>query len=147
MTPWRKHLPEDSKDFTWLYFPAERDKMEQALEELSARLADQENDPGLSSKIRLILEEIMLNIINHAYKGNITGPVHIGWKVNSDGSRTVRFIDSGEEFNPLQKEPPDIEAGIEDRPIGGLGIHLVRQISRETDYRRIGNENILTVRI
>ena len=138
---------EDSKDFSWLYYPAQRDKMEQALEELSARLVDQKSDPDFSSRIRLILEEIMLNIINHAYKGTITGPVHVGWKINSDGSRTIRFIDSGEEFNPLKKDPPDTGAGIENRPIGGLGIHLVRQISRDTDYRRTGNENILTIRI
>lgn len=140
-------MPDHNRDFTWIYFPAQREEMDRALAEICGELADPERESGLHSKIQLVLEEIMLNIINHAYATDPTGPVHVGWKINSDGSRTIRFVDSGEEFNPLQKPPPDTEAEIEDRPIGGLGIHLVRQTTRDIQYQRQGNENILTVRI
>ena len=140
-------MPDDNQDFTWLYLPAQQEEMDGALAKVCAELADPERESGLHSKIRLVLEEIMLNIINHAYATDPAGPVHVGWKINSDGSRTIKFVDSGEEFNPLQKDPPNTEAELEDRPIGGLGIHLVRQTTRDIQYQRQGNENILTVRI
>ncbi|MFP4168363.1 MAG: ATP-binding protein [Desulfonatronovibrionaceae bacterium] len=140
-------MPEDNKSFTWVHFPANRPQMDSALEKVSKELADEDTDPEQCSKIRLILEEIMLNIVRHAYQGATTGPVHVGWRVNRDGSRTIRFVDSGEEFNPLQKDPPDTEIPLEDRQIGGLGIHLVRELSQGVEYTRENDENILTVHI
>jgi len=140
-------LPDHNQDFTWLYLPAQQEEMDRALARVCAELADPDRESELHSRIRLVLEEIMLNIINHAYATDPAGPVHVGWKINSDGSRTIKFVDSGEEFNPLQKDPPNTEAELEDRPIGGLGIHLVRQTTRDIQYQRQGNENILTVRI
>ena len=140
-------MPDDNQDFTWLYLPAQQEEMDGALAKVCAELADPDRESELHSRIRLVLEEIMMNIINHAYATDPAGPVHVGWRINSDASRTIKFVDSGEEFNPLQKEPPDTAAGLEDRPIGGLGIHLVREMCREIEYTRAGNENILTVNI
>ncbi len=140
-------MPEQGQELEWVYFPANQEELEKALEKICSHLANREEEADLYSKIRLVLEEIMLNIVNHAYKHHHTGPVHVGWKINNDGSRTIKFVDSGEGFNPLKNDPPDTEAGLEDRPIGGLGIHLVRQMTRDIQYKRQGNENILTVKI
>ncbi|MCD8193264.1 MAG: ATP-binding protein, partial [Tannerellaceae bacterium] len=54
-------------------------------------------------------------------------------------------IDSGISFNPTVKQTPDISLPVSDRPIGGLGIFLVKQIMNEVKYDRIGNKNILTM--
>ena len=59
---------------------------------------------------------------------------------------TVEIIDDGHAFNPLSDAPePDLDAGIEDRPIGGLGIHLMRVMMDDVHYRREQNKNHLTL--
>ena len=58
---------------------------------------------------------------------------------------SVRFIDSGQPYDPLQKPDPDITAGLEDRPIGGLGIFMVKQSMDGMTYERKDGCNILTI--
>ena len=58
---------------------------------------------------------------------------------------TLDFRDEGAPFDPLSTEPPDLEADIMDRPIGGLGLYLIRQIAEETHYRRVDDANLLRV--
>jgi serine/threonine-protein kinase RsbW len=54
--------------------------------------------------------------------------------------------DGGPAFDPLQQATPDLEAALDDRPVGGLGIHLVRQMMDEVAYQRTGQRNRLTMR-
>ncbi|MCL2698985.1 MAG: ATP-binding protein, partial [Defluviitaleaceae bacterium] len=58
----------------------------------------------------------------------------------------IEFEDKGAEYNPLEKEDPDIEAGVDERPIGGLGIYMVKNMMDAVDYRREGNKNIMTIK-
>ena len=58
----------------------------------------------------------------------------------------MEFEDRGREFNPLEIEEPDLDTPIENRQLGGLGIHLVRQMMDEAKYRREGDKNILMLR-
>jgi len=66
--------------------------------------------------------------------------------VAADDSVTIEFIDEASPFDPLTETPdPDIDAGIEERRIGGLGVYLVREMMDEVKYAREGNRNRLTL--
>ena len=112
------------------------------------RLLDLFRASGLSDErvgeLELILEELLVNIISYAYEEAGTGTIRISASV--DGSTVILELrDRGREFNPLERETPDLEADIEDRPIGGLGIFLVMELASTVTYARIGDENVLRV--
>jgi anti-sigma regulatory factor (Ser/Thr protein kinase) len=58
----------------------------------------------------------------------------------------VTIADTGAPFNPLNAPPPDLTSNLVDRPIGGLGIHLVRSLMNSVEYEREGGENRLRLR-
>ena len=96
------------------------------------------------NQVNLILEELFVNIAKYAYSTN-KGFVDISYDINKDTMLLkVTIKDKGKEFNPLLKEEPDIEAKAEDRPIGGLGIYLVKRLTDDITYNRINDENVLT---
>lgn len=97
-------------------------------------------------RINLAAEEVIINVINHAYpqgKGHIT-LVCEEVTVPQRGIK-LQISDNGTPFDPLAKVDPDINQAIEDRPIGGLGIHLVKKTANEIFYRRENDTNILTI--
>ncbi|MHC1789705.1 ATP-binding protein [Solidesulfovibrio sp.] len=101
---------------------------------------------GLAAKlryqIRLVLDELLTNTINYGYADNDEHHITVG--MARDGSR-LRFVieDSARPFDPLTARIPDIHAAIDARPIGGLGIHLVRAIMDRVAYERTGGVNRL----
>jgi anti-sigma regulatory factor (Ser/Thr protein kinase) len=105
-------------------------------------------DAGLAddtvSELELVLEEVLVNIISYAYDAEGVGTVHVSATVD-DARVSLEFRDRGAAFNPLEKAEPDLDADIHDRPIGGLGIFLVNQLSTSVGYERRNGENILTV--
>lgn len=91
----------------------------------------------------LILEEILINVARYAYApGN--GVVEVGYWPEGTAKLRVEVADSGRVFNPLTADPPDLSRGMADRPIGGLGVFLVRSTVDSIDYRREGDRNILS---
>ena len=103
----------------------------------------------LSMPINLALEEIVTNVMLYAYPGK-SGQVLVECnKAVSDQPSAIRLIftitDSGIPFDPTKKEEVDTTLSAEERPIGGLGIHLVRQIMDEVSYERVEDKNVLTL--
>ena len=96
-------------------------------------------------KVKLVVEEIGLNIIDHGYGQDDSKEME--FRLNSeDGVLTIEFIDEAEPFDPLSGAPvPDLSAGIEERAIGGLGVHLMREMADEVEYTRDRNRNRLTL--
>ncbi len=118
------------------------DALERINDALEAIGQEEEWPPDLLFTTNLVLEELGLNIINHAYGGERSEFEMI--ITSEDSSLTLELIDSGPPFNPLHDAPtPDLEASIEDRPIGGLGIHLVKTMMDELEYRREHDKNHL----
>ena len=95
-------------------------------------------------QVNLVLEEIGINIINH---GSDNGLHEFEVTLTSDlKSLTIEIIDSGKPFNPLKDAPsPNLTAPLEERPIGGLGIHLICSLMDELHYQRDGGRNRLTL--
>ena len=102
-------------------------------------LADDER-----SRLLVILEELFTNVVEHAYEGVqfAAGSVAVtlGWK---HGRLTIDFVDDGPPFDPLAHSAPDLDAPPEQRPIGGLGIPIVRALVDEACYWREGHRNHL----
>ena len=86
------------------------------------------------------------NIANYAYHPHGSGDVDISCDVVGDRMKVViTFTDEGPEFDPLEREDPDTTLGADERPIGGLGIYLVKNTVDGISYRRENGRNILTV--
>jgi len=91
------------------------------------------------------IEEILTNIIKYGFDEEGIHPIHVTFR-HHHGQIEMEFEDRGREFNPLEIGEPDLDSPIENRQLGGLGIHLVRQMMDEAKYRREGDRNILMLR-
>lgn len=101
-------------------------------------------DQGLAMSLNLALEEAVTNVIEYAYPEGSDGLVDIE-AVIREGQLDFIISDSGKPFDPTAKPEVDITAGVEERPIGGLGIHLVRHIMDSVSYKREDGKNYLTM--
>jgi sigma-B regulation protein RsbU (phosphoserine phosphatase) len=101
-------------------------------------------DKSLTGKLRLAVEETVVNVMEYAYPQGTTGDVNI--RATSNGRR-LKFIisDSGIPFNPTEVTAADTTLSAEERPIGGLGILLVRELMDSINYERINGQNVLTL--
>jgi sigma-B regulation protein RsbU (phosphoserine phosphatase) len=101
-------------------------------------------EKSLARKLRLAVEEAVVNVIDYAYPLGSEGDITI--HVMSDG-HSIRFkiIDAGVAFDPTAKEKADTTLSIDDRQIGGLGILLVRELMDTINYEREDGQNILTL--
>ena len=98
--------------------------------------------------INLALEEAVSNVMLYAYPDRTDGKVFVEFlEVPTEQGRQMIFTisDSGIPFDPTQKSEADITLSAEERAIGGLGIHLVRQLMDQIIYERIDDKNILTL--
>ena len=102
-------------------------------------------DAGLSKKIVLAVEEAAVNIMQYAYPSDMEGELTVN--IEADDT-TLKFIliDSGAEFDPTTVSHADTTLSVDERPIGGLGILLVRNLMDSINYERNNGKNILTLK-
>jgi len=101
-------------------------------------------DMSTAMSLNLALEEAVVNVMEYAYPKGTVGLVEITARANGE---QLDFIlkDSGKPFDPTAKKEVDVTKDIEDRPIGGLGIHLIREIMDQLSYTYADGKNILTL--
>ena len=99
-------------------------------------------DPAVGLSLNLALEEAVTNVISYAYPEGTDGEVEIE-AIVGEHALTFMISDSGKPFDPTARDEVDITASVEDRPIGGLGIHLIRQIMDAVLYERVRDKNVL----
>ncbi len=97
----------------------------------------------LTNKLDMCAEEIFANVSFYAYPPK-TGDIESTLTLKED-CIIFEFKDEGLEYNPLEKPDPDIDLPPEERPIGGLGIYMVKQMADSIFYKREKNQNILTM--
>lgn len=100
--------------------------------------------PRATFETNLALDELVTNIISYGYTDDCEHDIRIDMTL-TDGILTLRVVDDGEPFNPLEAAPPDLDSPLEERAVGGLGIHLVRKVMDDVHYRRDGRANVLTL--
>jgi phosphoserine phosphatase RsbU/P len=116
-----------------------------AIEVLLDRLATRARLPSdTMSQIRIVCDEVLANVIAHGFPDEAEHEIEVS--VEMAGRRLVLTVsDDGVPFDPLAVAPPDTSQPLEQRPIGGLGIHLVRHLVNEATYERRGDRNVLTL--
>ena len=99
----------------------------------------------LEFQIKLVIEEVVMNILSHGYEEG--GDHDILIELASDGEKIgIEIVDDGRPYDPLTEAPaPDTEAPLADRPVGGLGVYLVCALMDEASYRREDNLNRLAL--
>ena len=117
-------------------------KVNAAIEEL----AEEENwSPDVTFQIGLAVEELGVNIVNYGHDDDQSHEIKIVIS-SEDEAITIEIEDDGHAFNPLVDAPePNLDAEVEDRTVGGLGIHLVRTMMDEVHYQRQQDKNCLTL--
>lgn len=115
------------------------------LAEKIEKLADEwEWNINLTMNINLVLEEALSNIVFYGFQDN--GNHEIKLSISQDDRKLkIRITDKGIPFDPTTHHQPDIALPAEDRPIGGLGIFLIRKIMDEVKYAREKDQNKLTL--
>ena len=129
-------------------FEAELAVNPQAISELTERASDFLHQAGVDERtthhVSLVLDEILTNLISHGGSLNSSATVRIA--VEQDRVKG-EIIDAGPFFDPRSTPDPDTGAAASERPIGGLGLLLVRRLTAELDYVRRGDRNHMTFSI
>jgi serine/threonine-protein kinase RsbW len=107
----------------------------------SADLSD-----ALLFRVMLALDEVVTNIMRHAFDDDDVHEITITITADA-GVVTIVVADGGRPFDPHTVPLADVHAPLEHRPIGGLGVHLVRSLAQDMAYRRTDGRNVLTLRL
>ncbi len=128
-----------------LCLPTKLDQLEHIYDAVDKLGEEEDWAPGMVYQVKLVLEELGVNIVTHGHKNDPNHEFEI--VLDSDAEAlTIELRDDGRAFNPLTDSPePDLESGLDDRPVGGLGIYLVRTMMDELSYRREDGKNVLTI--
>ena len=94
-------------------------------------------------RILILLEELLTNLMKYGYPdGREPGRAEIALAINGDRLE-IEFIDDGCAFDPFAGPPVDLDQPVESRPVGGLGLHLLRSMCDETRYERRDEHNVI----
>jgi serine/threonine-protein kinase RsbW len=112
------------------------------LDAIEAHLSGHDVPPEAIGPVMVAADEVISNILHHG--GSEGRPPHVQVRVAvSGGEVAMQVEDDGPAFDPTAAAAPDISAALEDREVGGLGIHLVRQLMDDVGYARCGEFNRL----
>jgi anti-sigma regulatory factor (Ser/Thr protein kinase) len=99
----------------------------------------------ISYEVRLALEEAVSNTIKYGYEDQQIHMIHI--RIGNENHDLILEIeDDARAFNPLEAPDPDLLLPVEKKPIGQLGIYLMRAVMDDIDYKRTGDKNILQMK-
>jgi anti-sigma regulatory factor (Ser/Thr protein kinase) len=121
---------------------AELEKLQSFLEEIRHELSFSKK---CQFETNLALEELFSNVLFYGFKTHTSHLVKITISA-SHGILNIRVMDDSEPFNPLEAMKPDLRYDVENCPLGGLGIHLIKALMNDIQYKRHQNKNVLTMK-
>lgn len=92
--------------------------------------------------INVVLDELLSNIINYGYADDAPHEIQVTLSA-TDAAVEIGIEDDGKAFDPLAAPEPDLTLPLAERPIGGLGLHFVRQLMDDVKYKRENNHNYM----
>jgi anti-sigma regulatory factor (Ser/Thr protein kinase) len=119
------------------------DSLDPVMDWVAEKLEENSCPNKIQNQIAVVTEELFVNICHYAYEGG-TGDATIRFAFHNK-TIFMQFEDSGIAFDPLEHEGPDTTAGIEERPIGGLGIYITKKWMDWIEYERRDHKNTLTL--
>ena len=133
------------KNMKELKLEASDETMHDVQEEVKAFLKDQHCEEEVMTMILIAVEEVYINIAHYAYGGR-PGEAVVQMEIDSNPNKLrIIFRDRGTPYNPLKNEDPDITLSAEERPIGGLGIFMVKESMDFVDYKYEDGQNVLII--
>ena len=134
---------EEAGGFRWLTQPADM----ASFVTLREFVMDAAKATGLNEeqlwKLEVVFEEVVVNVIRYAYPAEAPNTVSVGYAAN-ENHFAVQVRDSGNAFDPIAGDDPDLTLGIAERRVGGLGRFLTRQLAKHAEYARQDGCNVLT---
>ncbi|MEO1002349.1 MAG: ATP-binding protein [Cyanobacteria bacterium J06638_7] len=124
--------------------PGHRQELPPALEALDDLLQAAGLEEEERGELRLLAEEVLMNIVAYAFAGGPARPIQLHCLCTA-AQVSLEFRDSGQPFNPLEAEPPNLAAPLQERVAGGLGIHLIRSLADTVTYQYRHGCNVLLV--
>ena len=117
------------------------------LQALQAQVAEfgtaEDWSPALVYQVELVIEELCVNIVS--YGGDGTHSINVSIE-SAPTEMTISIVDDGRAFDPFSEAPPpDLRSEVQDRPIGGLGVHFVKTMMDEAHYKRESDRNHVTL--
>lgn len=100
--------------------------------------------PATENRLTLVLEELLTNVVSYGYDDDDAHEIHVSLEVK-DGVLTSVFDDDGRPFNPHDAQKPVMDGPLEERSVGGLGIHLILTIMDSVEYERVDGRNRTTM--
>jgi anti-sigma regulatory factor (Ser/Thr protein kinase) len=122
-----------------------RDELARVASVLDRIGADHHVAPSVLADVRIALDEVMTNIIKYGYADDAEHSIRLRFRVVDDVLETV-IEDDGIAYNPLTSPAPDVTAPLHARRVGGLGVHFVKNLMNEVEYKRIGGRNRLVLK-
>jgi anti-sigma regulatory factor (Ser/Thr protein kinase) len=114
------------------------------LDEVDAQLAPLPVSPKRKYAVRLALDELLSNVVRYAYDDGARHRIDL--KLETDAPFHLTIADDGKPFDPTADAPPPVLDGpVEDRPIGGLGLHILKKMGLRLAYRREAGRNVVRV--
>jgi anti-sigma regulatory factor (Ser/Thr protein kinase) len=129
-------------------FPADISEIENVYGFISRFFSENEVDSAMEPIFDLAVDEIFSNIVKHGYESEASrtaAAVHIALHVE-DGAVSLTFRDRGKPFDPLQARPPDLSLDLDERPMGGLGIYIVKNSFDDVRYSFEDGFNVFTLK-
>jgi serine/threonine-protein kinase RsbW len=120
------------------------DELPVLAEKIEALAESWELSMPLAMNINLALEEAISNVIFYAFDDEKEHDIKIVLSLENK-TLTIEIIDDGKPFDPTARQQPDVSLPAEDRPIGGLGIFLIKKMMNNVTYTRHNNLNTLTL--
>ena len=96
--------------------------------------------------IRLVLDEAVINVVMHGYEDMAEHLSNVALSLVAE-VLTIHMDDDGVPYNPLNAPAPRFDLPVEQRRIGGLGVHIMKTLARKVEYRREDNRNHLTIEL
>lgn len=143
----RKPCSSPVEDGFLIALPNRLDSLDQVKSQLEAFATRHQLPRSLIRKLQVVCDELLSNVLRHGCN-HLPEDASVELCLGLSGD-CLRFSlrDPGRPFNPLDVPEPDLSLALEDRPIGGLGLHLVRNIARNCSYERSDNTNVLSFEI
>lgn len=119
------------------------DELQRLQAEVAKFGATQDWSPALAYQVELVIEELCVNIVS--YGGDGTHSIQLSIQ-SAPTEMTIDIVDDGHAFDPFSEAPaPDLRSEVQDRPVGGLGVHFVKNMMDEAHYKREPDHNHVTL--
>jgi len=128
-----------------LILTAELVNLEKLINYIKEFAGDNGFDSTAIQQIELAIEELLVNIIHYAYPEGKAGDIEVSCECNDNKNLIIVISDYGSHFDLSETDTPDIDAPVEDRKVGGLGVFLAQQMLDSIVYKRVDDKNVLTL--